>query len=183
MHAAGPVWSHRAFLQAWLLGASFVSVLPCIGFALISPYWLTGCRNIKLLIYFLVQRAVILAFLYRGQLSVFLCTEGKLSVLLSTEGSCPCFLVQRTSYPCFLYRGQLSVLPCTEGSCPCFFVQRAVVHASLYRGQLSVFPCTEDRTAGHAGVWGPAWLGQSTKAIQAGTKSAVMSPWSEDGAL
>ena len=75
------------------------------------------------------------------------------------------------------------MLLCTEGSCPCFLVQRAVVRASLYRGQLSVLPCTDDRTEGHAGVWGPAWHGQSTKAIQAGTKSAVMSPWLEDAAL
>ena len=85
------------------------------------------------------------------------------------------------------------MLPCSESSYPCFLVQRAVVRASLcsgqvvraslYRGQLSVLPCTEDRIAGHAGVWGPAWHGQSSKAIQAGTKSAVMSPCSEDGAL
>ena len=94
-------------------------------------------------------------------------------MLPCTEGSCPCFFVQKAAVRASLYRRQLSVLPCTEGSCQCFLVQREVVRASLYRGQ----------NARHAGVWGPAWHGQSTKAIQVGTKSAVMSPWSEDGAL
>ena len=151
--------NHRALLQAWLLRATAVSVLPCTGASAVSVLPCTGGSAVSVLSCTGGSAVSVLSCTGGSAVSVLSCTGASaVSVLSCTGGNSvsvlPCTGSSAVSVLPYTGGSSVSVLPCTGGSavsvlpctgpvlCACFHVQGA------------------ERQNMFWGLWGPSHTGR-----------------------